>query len=306
MTHILGLNEQDQQTVINNLLLMGMGGFTPGTPGIATPQINAIGLYPAPSLDTPSRVNAMRLDLAPETAVPTPTPSPFRADLASLSLTDSPPPRPPRSPRRPCSPRISPPSLPVVVEDDNASGRGVKTSTSLSVLDFAEPIAISSHQTTPLDQHNMTSPTPALCESPPLIPSSQLTRSPLRTFQPLFLVNAFERPREPDEVVPPRPHTPRSTEGTRNTTQVVIDPVSTRNRDRQNPDTRRPRRTLYATNNDIHRWLQQIVHDPPTRSRHRPPPPLGNITEEHTDTDPELCEYRYDRTYDHAGEGQGN
>ncbi|KAH8985768.1 hypothetical protein EDB86DRAFT_2832985 [Lactarius hatsudake] len=273
---------------------------------IASPQINEIGLAFVPSPDTPPQINAIQLDVAPEDATPSPVPPPFLATLASLSLTASPPPRPPRSPRRPCSPRISPPSLPIVVEDDNTSGRGVKTSASLSVLDFAEPVDISSRQTTPLTQRNMTLPTPALGESPPPIPPPQLTRGPLRTSQPLFFVNAFERPRDPDEVVPqapPRPTASRSAGGsrredTRNATQVMIDPVNTRNRDRQNPDMRRLRRTLYATNNDIHRWLQQIIHNPPPRSRHRPPPPIGSIAEERTD--PELREYRYDCTFDHA------
>ncbi|KAH8983895.1 hypothetical protein EDB86DRAFT_3119607 [Lactarius hatsudake] len=201
MTHILGLNEQDQQTVINNLLLMGMGSFTPS---IATPQINVMELRLAPSLDTPSQMNVMQLDIAPGPAISTPMPSPFLADLASLSLTDSssPPPHPPCSPRHPYSLRISPPPLPIVVEDDNASGGGVKTSALLSALDFTEPVHKSWRQTTPPIPCNMTVPTPTLHESLPSTPPPRLPRSPRRNNRPLFLANAFERPRDPDEVVP--------------------------------------------------------------------------------------------------------
>ncbi|KAH8981475.1 hypothetical protein EDB86DRAFT_430169 [Lactarius hatsudake] len=306
MGHLLNLTEQDRQDVINNLLLMGMSGSA--FRDADTPQINAIGLGFAPFTAVSPIATARDVDAVSIVEEPLPVPPPFLATLASLSLTDSPPPRPPRSPRRPCSPRIPPPSLPIVVEDDNTSGRGVKTSASLPVLDFEEPADISPRQTTPLTSRNMTLPTPALYESPQPIPPPRPTRSPL---QPLFLVNAFERPRDPDEVIPqapPRPTASRSAGGsrredTRNTTQSGTDPGNTRDPNRQNPEVRRPRRTLYATNNDIHTWLQQIVYNNPSpRPRVRPPPPLGYIAEERTDTDPELREYRYDRTYDHAGD----
>ncbi|KAH9014700.1 hypothetical protein EDB85DRAFT_1899071 [Lactarius pseudohatsudake] len=66
-------------------------------------------------------INALDFDVTPTFAIP-----------------DSPPPRPPRSPRRPPSPRIAHPSLPVV-EDDNSSTGGVKTSHS-SVFDSLESI----------------------------------------------------------------------------------------------------------------------------------------------------------------------
>ncbi|KAH8993214.1 hypothetical protein EDB86DRAFT_2830159 [Lactarius hatsudake] len=309
MTHILGLDDETRQSVINNLLLMGMGDFTPD---IATPQINAIGLNFSPT--TPLRDVASQFDSAPRSVTPVPVPPPlFRADIVSLSLTDSPPPRPPRSPRRPCSPRIVSPPLPIV-EDDKSPRGGVKTSLA-SVLTQDAPTNEPSRRPTLQTSNTLVLPTPTLDESPPLIPPPRPPRSPLREYRPLFLGNAFERPRDPDEVVPqapPRPPAPRPAQKTnRDDTRNAIPttttkPVDTRNRDRQTHDARRSRRTLYATNNDIHRWLQQIIHNPPPRPQYRPPPPLGNITEERTDTDPELCEYRYDRTYDHAGEGQND
>ncbi|KAH8989779.1 hypothetical protein EDB86DRAFT_2831458 [Lactarius hatsudake] len=301
MQHLLNLNEQERDAVINNLLMMG--GST------STPQINAIGLNFDPS--TPLHDVSFQHDNAQRSEGLQPASPPFRADIASLSLTDSPPPRPPRSPRRPCSPRISPPSLPIVVEDDNASGGGVKTSAPLSVLDFAEPVDMSLRQTTLITPRESLTPTLAPYKTPRMTSPPRPSRGPLRDYQPIFLANAFERPRDPDEVTPrtpPRPSTSRSAGGnrredTRNTTQSGTNPGNTRD---PNLEKRRPHRTLYATNNDIHRWLQQIIHNPPPRPQYRPPPPLGNITEERTDTDPELCEYRYDRTYDHAGEGQND
>ncbi|KAH8993212.1 hypothetical protein EDB86DRAFT_3173085 [Lactarius hatsudake] len=309
MTHILGLNEQDQQTVINNLLLMGMGGLTPS---IDTPQINAIGLYPAPSHDTPSRVNAMQLDLAPGTAIPTPVPSPFHADLASLSLTE-PPPRPPRSPRRPHSPRIPPPPLPIVVEDDNQSGRGVKTSFSNPVFALPKPVDEPPRIITPTTLCSLALPASALNESPPQRPPC----SPLREYRPIFLPNAFERPREPDEIIPqtprplpaPRPVTQHRRANAADTssqqqlansetTRPPVHPVVTHDHDRQNRNARRSRQNQDNSNNDIRAWLGQIVHDPPPRSRPRARPSLRVIPEE--TVDPERREYRYDYDYTDA------
>ncbi|KAH8997726.1 hypothetical protein EDB86DRAFT_2914769 [Lactarius hatsudake] len=302
MTHILGLDEQDQQTVINNLLLMGMGGFTPNTPSIATPQINAIGLHSAPSRDTPFRVNAMQLDLAPGTAIPTPVPSPFRADLASLSLTDSPPPRPPRSPRRPCSPRISPPSLPIVVEDDNASGRGVKTSSSASVFTLVRPTDEISQHAAPAIPRKLVLPTSASDESPPLTPPPRLARSPRRENRSIFPPNAFERPRDPDEVVPqePRPTVQYCRANAADVAPPQPDttrPVVTHDRDQQNHNTRHSkRRDRRIAEEDIRAWLRRIVYDPPPRPRSRPRPSLETVSEERVD--PELREYGYDYAYE--------
>ncbi|KAH8977103.1 hypothetical protein EDB86DRAFT_3009668 [Lactarius hatsudake] len=51
-------------------------------------------------------------------------------------------------------------------------------------------------------------------------------------------------------------------------------------------------------NADIHAWIQRVVYEPPPRPRPRPQPPLETIPEE--PVDPELREYGYDRTFDHA------
>ncbi|KAH8984699.1 hypothetical protein EDB86DRAFT_2833430 [Lactarius hatsudake] len=322
MTHILGLDEEARQSVINNLLLMEMNDFAPD---VATPQINAIELRFAPSpLVTPSGMNAMQLELVSSDAIPTPVTPPFLPDLASLSLTDSPPPRPPRSPRRPYSPRLVSPPLPVV-EDDNVPTGGVKTSPSThlaSVLDRVTPLDELPHALTPVKPQPQTIPVHFPPPRPPRPP-----RSPLRDYRPIFLASAFERPRDPDEVRPqgpqplpvPRPrHTDRRDRANAaDVTPTLANPATlhttTRNREpnlvvmhdrdqqTQGPGARRLRRTLYATNNDIHTWLQQIVHNnAPPRPRFRPSPSRGSISEERTDTDPELREYRYDRTYDHA------
>ncbi|KAH9001874.1 hypothetical protein EDB86DRAFT_3242150 [Lactarius hatsudake] len=318
MNHILGLNEQDQQAVINNLLLMGMGGFTPS---IETPQINAISLTFAPSSDTSPPGITTQLDITPFATAsplaaarivgaassveePLPIPPPFLPDLASLSLTDSPPPRPPRSPRRPSSPAITPPPLPVV-EDDNSPKGEVKTSSSASVFTAIIPINETSQHAAPTAPHKLIWPTPVLDESPPLTPSSRPARSPRRENRSIFISNAFERPRDPEEVAPQTPRLPVQHHRTnaaddapspQTANSDTTRPVATHDRDRQthnprcpqrdhgqNPEARRPRRTL---------WLQQIIHNPPPRPQYRPPPPLGNITEERADTDLELCEYR--------------
>ncbi|KAH8991737.1 hypothetical protein EDB86DRAFT_2830654 [Lactarius hatsudake] len=286
MTHIIGLDEEAHQSVINNLLLMGMGDFTPG---IATPQINAIGLCFAPS--PPDTPNTMPLDLTPGTALSVP--------------------------------------------DDNTSGRGVKTSASASVLILPKPVVEPPRLATPIAPHNPVLPAPAQNEILPQTLPSRPPRSPLRNYQPIFPANAFERPRDPDEVRPQIPSPTPQTQNRVNATGVApvpssqppnmevirINTVNTHGqtsdseRSRRhhrtqaviNPaDARQLRRTLYATNDDIHRWLQRIVHEPPPRPRYRPPQPLGNITEERTNTDLELREYGYDRTYDHAGKGQNN
>ncbi|KAH8995881.1 hypothetical protein EDB86DRAFT_3077466 [Lactarius hatsudake] len=98
MSHLLNLSEQDRQTVINNLLLMGMSGSECSDGN--TPQINAIGL-----------------DFALSLIDPTPMPSPLSLAL-TVTPVDEPPPHPPCSPCCPPSPKIVSPPLPVV-EDDN-------------------------------------------------------------------------------------------------------------------------------------------------------------------------------------------
>ncbi|KAH9013438.1 hypothetical protein EDB85DRAFT_1899748 [Lactarius pseudohatsudake] len=106
-------------------------------------------------------INALDFDFGPVIAVP-----------------DSPLPRPPRSPRRPPSPRIAHTSLPVV-EDDNSSTGGVKTSHS-SVSDFPESIdepprriqhdiPITTVQVTPVIPQNHITLT-----NPDTIPTSQI------------------------------------------------------------------------------------------------------------------------------------
>ncbi|KAH8976350.1 hypothetical protein EDB86DRAFT_2841103 [Lactarius hatsudake] len=289
MNHLLNLNEQERDTVINNLLMMG-GSTT-------TPQINVIGLNFALSPDTPLRDVAFQLDTVPDPITPLPIPPPFLADIAALSQSDSPPCRLPHSPRRPSSPQVAPPPLPIV-EDNNSSGRGAKTSSSTlltSVLTQVAPIEESPHPVAPITPCNLVLPAPVVDETKSQIPSSRPPRSPLRQYQPIFLTSTFERPRDPDEVVQqaqPRLSASRSAshhEDTRNTVQPEVDPSSTRNHSKRNPEARRSRRTLYATNNDIHTWLQQTVYNNPSlRPRVRPPPPLGYITEERTNTDPEL------------------
>ncbi|KAH8980426.1 hypothetical protein EDB86DRAFT_2835320 [Lactarius hatsudake] len=278
MGHLLNLSEQEHDAVINNLLMMGGSA--------ATPQINAIGLDFTLSPTMPLRDVAFQLDTVPGSINPLPVLPPFLADLASLSRTNSPPPRPPRSPRRPCSPWISPPPLPVVVEDDHASKRGVETSPSalVSLIPTTSPQKITLpapvlNKSPPQTSPQRPSRSPPVNEPPRVAPSVKPQPppcSPLRTHQPVFLANAFERPRDPDEVTPqvPSPSTPRPPasqsarkthcEDTRNTTQTMRDPVSDRNRGRQTHDARRSRRTLYTTNNDIHAWLQQIVYNNPS------------------------------------------
>ncbi|KAH8997644.1 hypothetical protein EDB86DRAFT_2828749 [Lactarius hatsudake] len=289
-------------------------------------QINAIGLDFTPFTADSPLTTTRKFAETPAALDPVLIPPPF---LPLASPINTPPPRPPRSPRRPPSPRIVSPPLPVV-EDDNSPGKGVKTSPSASVLALVKPIDESPRQVKPAIPRKLILPAPALNELPPQTPPTPPPRpqcNPLREYQPLFLASAFERPRDPDEVRPqgpqpppvPRPrHTDRRDRA--NAADVTPPPanpatlhVTTRNREpnpvaihdrdrqTQNPDARRLRRTLYATNNNIHTWLQQIVrNNPPPRPRFRPSPPFGNISGERADTDPELREYGYDRTYDHA------
>ncbi|KAH9046932.1 hypothetical protein EDB84DRAFT_1622822, partial [Lactarius hengduanensis] len=116
-THILGLSSDERQHVISNLLLMS-----------------------GSDLDSDSaaeHINALEFDFDPIFAVP-----------------DSPPPRPPRSPHCPSSPRIAPPPLPVV-EDDNTLRGGIKSAISSptsSIFHFPSPIDEPPHP----DRHSTT------------------------------------------------------------------------------------------------------------------------------------------------------
>ncbi|KAH8978972.1 hypothetical protein EDB86DRAFT_2836296 [Lactarius hatsudake] len=142
MQHILSLNEQDRQSVINNLLLMGMGGLTSA---VTTPQINVIGLG---------------LDFDQADVVPSTLPPPFLASFTPSS--DAPPPCPPCSPHRPHSPQIEPQSL-TVVEDDNPSGWGVKTSSPSASVFTLKP----TNETPPMTiLREFILPAPAVDESP--------------------------------------------------------------------------------------------------------------------------------------------
>ncbi|KAH8985964.1 hypothetical protein EDB86DRAFT_3083190 [Lactarius hatsudake] len=277
MTHILNLGEQDRQSIINNLLLMGMGGSVLGD--VATPQINAIGLDFAPFAATSPPTPALELDAAPVSANPAPIPPPFSPHL---TLVDDPLPCPPCSPHCPHSPRIAPPPLPVV-EDDKAPKGGVKTSPSLSVFDSAVPINKS------------------LCQAMPAIPH------PLREYRPIFCANVFERPRDPDEVRPqaPQPPMPRPIDGRDRTSAADIippppqptnpgtTPVVARNSNRHAGNIHSRRQNQ---NDTIYAWLQQVIHNPPSRAQPRPCWSLLTIVKERID--PEQHEYRYD--YDYA------
>ncbi|KAH9001969.1 hypothetical protein EDB86DRAFT_2827430 [Lactarius hatsudake] len=285
MSHILSLDEQDRQLIINNLLLMGMGGLTSGN---ATPQINAIGL----GLDfahiatVPSTIPSPLFD-------PIPLPPPFIASLASLS-----------------HPRITPPPLPVV-EDDKSPRGGVKTSPLASVLGLLSTTL--PHKLAPLAQIEDKS----LPQTPPPRPPC----SPLCAYRPVFPVNALERPRDPDEVAPQMPRTSPSppTTSARHRANAADAPPPTHSMpqivDRQHhTSTARtpPPRIVTMHNHDRHihetqgshhqnqnqnstrdricAWLQQVIPNPPSRTRPRPPPPpLRRIDEERVD--PELREY---------------
>ncbi|KAH8985845.1 hypothetical protein EDB86DRAFT_3083263 [Lactarius hatsudake] len=201
MNHILGLDEHDRQSVINNLLLMGLSG----SPSVAndTPQINAIRLDFAHIITIPSTVPSPLFN-------PAPLPPPFVTSLASLPLSTAPLPRPPRSPRCPCSPRIVPPPLPVV-EDDKSPRGGVKTSPLASVLALVKPTNESPHQVKPTIPCKHTLLALALNELPPQTtptPPPRPQRSPLRKYRPIFLPNVFKRPREPDKITPQAPRPP--------------------------------------------------------------------------------------------------
>ncbi|KAH8989585.1 hypothetical protein EDB86DRAFT_2831477 [Lactarius hatsudake] len=126
-----------------------------------------------------------------------PIPPPF---ISFPIAAVEPPPRPPRSPRRPSSPKIEPRPLPVV-EDDNQSKGGVKPSKP-SAFTLPKPAEEPPRIVTPTTPYNLASPAPALNETPPQTPPSRPPRSPLRQYQSIFLANAFERPRDPDEIGP--------------------------------------------------------------------------------------------------------
>ncbi|KAH8980287.1 hypothetical protein EDB86DRAFT_2835408 [Lactarius hatsudake] len=303
MSHILGLDEQDRQWIINNLLLMGMGGLTSGN---ATLQINAIGL----GLDfahiatIPSTIPSPLFD-------PIPLPPPFVASLASLSQSTTPPPPPPRSPRHPCSPRIMPPPLPVV-EDDKSPRGGVKTSPLASVLGLLST-------TLP---HKLAPPAQIEDKSLPQMPPPRPPCSPLCAYRPVFPINALERPRDPDEVAPQMPRmspsppttsarhranavdappppthsTPQIVDRQHHTSTARTPPpriVTMCNRDRHIHETqgsRHQNQNQNSTRDRICAWLQQVIPNPPSHTRPRPPPPpLRRIDEERVD--PELREY---------------
>ncbi|KAH9043511.1 hypothetical protein EDB83DRAFT_2317998 [Lactarius deliciosus] len=301
MGHLLSLSERERQNIVSDLLMMGGSDLGDG----CTPQINAIGL-----------------DFAPAFIDPTPTPSPSHPTLASLPPVDKPPPRPPRSPRRPHSPKIASAPLPVV-EDDNTLTGGVKTSSSASVLTFPAPTDELPHQTPPATPRKPVLPAPAHDESPSQAPGLKLPtptenesppprppRNLRRVYGPLLLTNAFERPRDPDEITPqtPRvPATPQTTSRHRranaaDTTSPAqpTNPVTTRTRDRHTQSTRHARKERHTANiahaNDrIRGWLTRVIYEPPPRNDTRPArtrPPLDPIAEERADH--ALREYGYD------------
>ncbi|KAH8993558.1 hypothetical protein EDB86DRAFT_2830081 [Lactarius hatsudake] len=282
-------------------------------------QINTIGLDFAPFAADSPLTTTREFAETPAALDPVLVPPPF---LPLVSPISTPPPRPPRSPRRPSSPRIAPPPLPIV-EDDNAPTEGVKTSPSASVLALVKPTDESPRQVKPAIPRKLVLPAPARNELPPQtppMPPPKPQRSPLREYRPIFLPKALEWPRDPDEVRPqgpqpppvPRPrHTNRRDRA--NAADVASppanpatlhattrnrepNPVATHDRDRQTHKPRRSRRDLHAVNKGIHAWLDQIVHNPPPRPRSRARPSLGAIAEERID--PELREYRYN--YDYA------
>ncbi|KAH9069773.1 hypothetical protein EDB83DRAFT_2314145 [Lactarius deliciosus] len=249
----------------------------------------------------------------------------FAPDVAvspSLPPVDKPPPRPPRSPRHPHSPKIASAPLPVV-EDDNTLTGGVKTSSSASVWTFPTPTDELPHQTPPATPRKPVLPAPAHDKSPSQAPDLKLPtptenesppprppRNLRRVYGPLLLTNAFERPRDPDEITPQTPRvlaTPQTTSRHRranaaDTTSPAqpTNPVPTRTRDRHTQSTRHAREERHTANiahaNDrIRGWLTRVIYEPPPRNDTRSArtrPPLDPIAEEHTDH--ALREYGYD------------
>ncbi|KAH8984981.1 hypothetical protein EDB86DRAFT_2833313 [Lactarius hatsudake] len=67
---------------------------------------------------------------------------------------------------------------------------------------------------------------------------------------------------------------------------VIADPSLTSHQDRD------------VVNADIQAWIRQVIYEPPPCPRPQPRSPLATIPEE--PVDPELREYGYDRTFDHA------
>ncbi|KAH8985841.1 hypothetical protein EDB86DRAFT_3083250 [Lactarius hatsudake] len=187
MSHLLNLSGQDRQTVINNLLLMRMGGSDLGADD--APQINVIGLNFTP-FNTESPLSAvLNLDTTPATTDSVPIPPPFIASLVSLPAV--PPPRPLRSPHRLCSPKIAPPPLPVVKDNKSPKG-GVKTSPSASVFDLVSPINEPPHQPLLTTPRKLILPAPVKDKSLPQMPPPRPPRSLLRAYKPIFLINALK------------------------------------------------------------------------------------------------------------------
>ncbi|KAH9026937.1 hypothetical protein EDB83DRAFT_2319710 [Lactarius deliciosus] len=276
----------------------------------AVTQINAICCNSPPASAYSPDSNALELSLTPFTAT-----------------FDTPPPRPPRSPRRPYSPRITPPPLPVV-EDDNTLERGVKTSPTTSVLPLPSPVDDPPRQNSPPTPHKLILTAPTNDEPPQATPPSEekddfdfeefylsylndngLTHADDHHTD-IFPRHALEMPRDPDEITPhtrhrrrhhaklptppqtpttPLPDEQRKRANAASTSQTrPTNPVTTRNRDRHDPTTTR-------ANDRTREWLTQVIYEPPPRidSRPiRPRPPLDPITEERTDH--ALREHGYD------------
>ncbi|KAH9009641.1 hypothetical protein EDB85DRAFT_1902862 [Lactarius pseudohatsudake] len=224
---------------------------------------------------------------------------------------DSPPPRPPRNPRRPSSPRLASPPLPVV-EDDNSSTGGVKTSKS-SVFEFLKPVDEPPRQNAAAleddeDDWTLFAPkiSPVTQQITPLRdePTTQegtSTYTSPRRHTDIFPRNAFEKPRDPDEVAPnasyenhavskQRPSNPVAEQLDRHIDKTQHPLVRTRRqqtriRTSQNQNrhehTEQPFRAAQersqnqartALQERIQDWLARIVYEPPPRLDSQPAP----------------------------------
>ncbi|KAH9168127.1 hypothetical protein EDB89DRAFT_2074247 [Lactarius sanguifluus] len=133
----------------------------------------------------------IRAQLAPRNVL-----LPQKYPLVRRSPVNLPPPNPSRDPRCSDHRKIAPPPLPVA-ENDKTSVRAVEASSATTVLVPLGPVNEAPRQNPPR--------TPVEDKSPPRSASSR----------PLLLTNAFERPRDPDEISPandmPRLNTPVTT-----------------------------------------------------------------------------------------------
>ncbi|KAH9030739.1 hypothetical protein EDB85DRAFT_2146471 [Lactarius pseudohatsudake] len=299
-THILGLSSDERQHVISNLLLMS--GSDLGSDGAA------------------AHINALDFDFDPAFDVP-----------------DSPPPRPPLRPHSSYSPRFAPPPLPVV-GDDNVLRKGVKSAISSptpSIFRFPSPIDepprpdrrsitaptvintdkfdltfyeafYASHMDDNQLPEKFTAPAATSVSSPADHGNNEqashddVSAYPRSSYPPVFLQNAFERPRDPDEVTPTAPPVTTQERSRANAAGPTprppnTNPEATRNRDSQTHRTRPvlPSKTVSIavrpTSNEsrtdhVRAWLAQILYEPPPRLDSRPAPSTRDpVTDERAD-----------------------